>query len=47
MDYEPILALAITCTAMAAAYYFESYEKFFRRGRAVPMQRGKAKPFGT
>ncbi|HEX4141953.1 MAG TPA: hypothetical protein VHY91_00245 [Pirellulales bacterium] len=47
MNYEPILAIAITCTVMAAAYFFESYEKLFRRPRYGLPLRGKAKTLGA
>ena len=47
MNYEAILAVAITSVVMAAAYSFESFEKLFRRGRGTPMKRGKGKALGT
>ncbi len=45
MHYEAFLAIAITGGVMAAAYFFESYEKLFRRTN--PMKPGKAKALGT
>ena len=47
MNYEPVLAIAIVCLVMAATLVFESCDKVLRRGRTIPMQRGKAKVLGA
>jgi hypothetical protein len=47
MSYSAILAIAIMCVVMAAAYFFESYEKFFRRGRGAPLKSEKGKTLGA
>jgi hypothetical protein len=46
MNYEQILAIAITCSAMAVTFLVGAYQEQRARG-TLALARGKVKPLGV